>query len=79
MMFIELPLAIFDIKNLIDKKYWPILRTGGYLSTAVVCFIEQSILKFIFVSSKMFPASSNGWFLFFVLSAVLAAGAYAQG
>ena len=78
MMFIE-PLAIFDIKNLIDKKYWPILRTGGYLSTAVACFIEQSILKFIFVSSKMFPASFNCWFLFSVLSTGLAAGAYAQG
>ena len=45
MMFIELPLAIFDIKK----------QTGGYLSTAVACFIEQSILKFIFhVRLKLF-------------------------
>ena len=26
MMIIELPLAIFVIKNLIDNKYWPILE-----------------------------------------------------
>ena len=45
MMFIELPLAIFDIKK----------QTGGYLSTAVACFIEESILKFIFhVRLKLF-------------------------
>ena len=31
------------------------------------------------ISTEMFPAPSNDWFLFFVLSAVLAAGAYAQG
>ena len=26
MMFFELSLAIFDIKKLIDEKYWPILQ-----------------------------------------------------
>ena len=36
-------------------------------------------LEISFISTGMFPAPSNHWFFFFVLSSLLAVGAYAQG